>query len=595
MPRVDQLYAHAERDYLRKKFGGARGVLVTTEFAVHERNDRPGRVCHCCGHPESWCVGRFQDLAVFIDIADGTRRNRWQLSADGQAEFDELAGEAKPWGTAGAEVWHAPIVYRCSEDAVEQICDDTSETILWSGGWRSSKTHRMGSWWSRGWVKYGGMGETFWLLAPGLARAFKLMRKIFVGKASNPAILPLHEGEPMLAFGLPEAHTSAHLNFPMLDGSLVEIYHAGRGGGANLEGEDVRRAGLDEGARVKGGEAYQVLRGRVAQHGGQVGIASVPDDEGAWLYDDVVAQFEQHGDKPDYHHTRVYTVSAFDNIWIPEENIRRMEAGTTDPKVKTEKIHGLWTRKGLYAYGDAWLEDEFCRDIGSHEPSAWGFEHDLTTQIARPIWGLRGEEKASYVGAADSNWDPQTTILGRVFGDRDKPDTWTLVLLAEQVLEGDSDTAARELVAKEGGKYQGACLVPDGTMFHDSHYHGPRANKTNDAQQYKRHGFRVVPPMRAQGGEFNPSVLESRKLNRIMMRARRILVSSTGCPMLMHALTKVPNRPKRKGDAHTYLDKRIYNFDDCVRYIVWRLFSKRELPRRQGLRIHQGAPTARAS
>lgn len=596
MPRVNQLYAAAEKQYLREAFEGAPVALVTTTFAVHERNDRPGRECPCCGNVDAWCIGRFEDLAMMVDLRDGTRRNRWAMSEEGRAAFDALADTASPWGTPGAEVWHAPIVYRCSEDAVEQICDDVSETIYWSGGWRSSKTHRMCSWWTRGWVKYGGAGETFWLLAPGLARAFKLMLKIFVGKSSNPAILPLHDGRPMLVAGsLPEQYTAAHLNHRMIDGSQVEIYHAGRGGGANLEGDDVRRIALDEAARVRGGEAYQVMRGRVAQNlgqGGAVGMASVPDDEGAWLYDDVVQPFEQHGHRSDYHHTRVYTVSAYDNIWIPRSKIEAMDAGTTDPKVKLEKIEGRWTRQGLYAYGDVWVEDEMARDIASHEPAAWGFTHDVTSQVCRPLWGLKPTEKVPYAGAVDSNWDPQTAQLARVFGDPNDPETWTLVFLAEQIMEGDSRTAAEALAEKDNGRYRDSCLVPDGTMFHDSHYHGPKAKNSNDAAEYKRAGFRVRPPMRAKGEEYSPPIAESRGVVRELMRDGRILVSTFGAPSLAHAITKVPKREKRHSDSNTYLDKRIYNCDDCLRYLAWRLFSKRVLPRARGIRFHTGA-TAR--
>lgn len=595
MPRIIDAYAQEEEDYLVERFGSARAVLVTTRFAVHEPNDRPGRECHCCGHKLAWCIGGFDDLATIIDLEDHTRRNRWQLSAEGQRGFDELAGEAQPWGTPDADLWHAPIVYRVTEDSIAQICDDTPGTKYWSGGWRSKKTTTMGQWWSRGWVKLGGDGQILVLAAPGLKRAWKLMRKIFVGKAGNPAILPLHEGLPMLAASpLPVSHSVTDPSFAMLDGSIIELYHVGTGRGANLEGDDWVRAALDEGARVKDdGSAYEVMRGRVAEHGGAVGIASVPDDEGKWLYEKVVAEWEQRGERSK--HVRVYTCATLDNIFLPKDELQAMADGTKDPKVYAEKIEGLWTRRGLYAYGDCWKIDEHQRDCDSTDPRAWGFPDDVTAQVARPIWGLRADEPVAWVGGADSNWDPQTTILGKVFGVRSDPSTWTLVLLVEQVLEGDSETAARTLAERDDGRFYGACIVPDGSMFHESHYHGPKKDCTNDAQQYRKHGFRVVPPMKAHGDEFNPGVKESRELNRIMMRANRILVSATGCPMLAHAITKVPNREKRKADSNTYLDRRVYNFDDSLRYLTWRLFSKRTLPRRPGLKIHGVSAGARAA
>jgi hypothetical protein len=595
VPRKDQLYAAAERNHLRQTFAGARTVLVTTQIAPHERNDRPGRECPCCGSTSAWGLGKFDDLSILVDAVSGLRRNRWELSAPGVESFDEMASMAEPWGQPDATTWHVPIVFRCREDQIDALCDDVSETILFSGGWRSGKTYLVDQWWIRGWVKLGGRDRKFWLLAPLGKQAFNNMRKIFHGREGDPSIVPKYNEKPVLAYDFPNKHTDASLTFTFIDKSRGELYAVGKTDGANLEGDEVMRIGYDEAARVRTSGAYEVSRGRVMQSSGQVGLSTVPHDDAPWIYDEIVKEFEEHGDNPDYHERRVVTCSTRDNVFIPPENIERLYAGTKDPKVVSEKLDGRWNRRGLYAYVDVWEEDEFVRDIRSHEPAAWGFEHDVTAQVARAGWGLSADELVPYIGGGDANWHPMTNLMARVFGNRNKPETWTLVFLDEQLIEGDAEEAAQSLAERDRGRYKGSAICCDASMFWDSHAHGGRANKTNDARMFKRFGFHVRPPILA-GGESNPDVIESRKPVRMMMRDSRILVSSFGCPGLANAIPRVPNRVKLKRDSGAAIDRTVYNFEDCMRYPVWRCFSKILLPKRQGLRIHSGlTPTSNAT
>jgi hypothetical protein len=64
-----------------------------------------------------------------------------------------------------------------------------------------------------------------------------------------------------------------------------------------------------------------------------------------------------------------------------------------------------------------------------------------------------------------------------------------------------------------------------------------------------------------------------------MLRENKLLFSEVGCPSLIAALPKVPSRPKAPGDAGTYMDRKVYNFDDSLRYVCWKFFSKRLLPK----------------
>jgi hypothetical protein len=571
VPRKDQLYAAAERNHLRQTFSGARIILVTTQIAPHERNDRKGRECPCCGSKFAWGLGKFDDLAFMVDAVSGLRRNRWELSAPGVESFDEMSSMAAPWGTPDAVTWHAPIVFKCREEQVDALCDDVTETLLFSGGWRSGKTYLGDQWWLRGWAKLGGRDRKFWLLAPLGKQAFNNMRKIFHGREGDPPLMPTFDDRPILAYDFPNKHTDASLAFSFIDRSRGELYPVAKTDGANLEGDEVMRILYDEAARVRTSGAYQVARGRVMQSGGQVGLSTVPDDEGPWIYDEIVKEFEEHGDRADYHSHRVVTCSTRDNVFLDPVKIERTYEGTKDPKVISEKLDGRWNRR--------------------HEPKAWGFEHDVTNQVARAHWGLPADESVPYLGGGDANWHPMTNLMARMFGNRNDPETWTLVFLDEQLLDGDAEEAASSLAERGHGRYKGAAICCDPSMFWDSHAHGGRQHKTNDARMFARFGFRMKAPIVSGGGESHPDVMENRKLVRMLMRDGKILVSSFGCPGLANAITRVPNRPKRKGDSGAAIDRTVYNFDDCVRYLTWRIFSKRLLPRRPGLRIHSGLTT----
>jgi hypothetical protein len=148
-------------------------------------------------------------------------------------------------------------------------------------------------------------------------------------------------------------------------------------------------------------------------------------------------------------------------------------------------------------------------------------------------------------------------------------------------MDGDSEMAAKKLAGLHGGRYRGRTgLIPDGNMFRDANYHGGSSTHSNDAAEYKRLGFRVAPPIRTDGTKAsNPNVLEARKLVRIMLREDKLLFSEVGCPSLVAVIPKVPSRPKAPGDAGTYMDRKVYNLDDSLRYVAWKFFSKRLLPK----------------
>lgn len=606
MPRRHEITARAEREYLEGVFSAARFALLTTEFRPHRRQDVPGRTCPCCGSEVAVEIGREDDLEVLVDLWRQKRRNAWEvMTAEGRERFEDLAGQAVEYGTEGANVVHIPIVYTCTEDAVAQIRDDSNETIYWSGGWRSGKTFRMDQWWTRGWVRYGGQGILFWLIGPERKHAFRMMQKIFLGRAgadkrrATPSILPKYEdaeGKPrsMVAPHLPPSFKVPDPAFELIDGSRVELYHTKTV--AALEGEDVQRIAMDEVTRMTSADAYKICRGRVTQCGGQVGLASVPDDLGPWVYDEIVAPCEAGTAE----HKVVHTVSSYDNVWLPLENAKRLEEGETDPVVRDQKVRGIWTRHGMYAYSDAFAAAEIVLEVLAHDHDGWGFEYDVTREVAREIFG----KPADYLGALDFNERPQTALIAKVFArNRRDWETWHLVWVREQVLQrADARQAAGALRDLDGGLYQGAGLVADCNGFWDGHRYGGRPSKSSDVYEFASRGFMcaapvITPRKRAKGGKVaggepqNPGVPESRRLVRQLLAERRMLVAAGGAPLLANALPKVPQGRKPRSAAGTALDRQIYNLDDAIRYLAWKIFGARMVPGRQRKKPRvRGAP-----
>jgi hypothetical protein len=171
--------------------------------------------------------------------------------------------------------------------------------------------------------------------------------------------------------------------------------------------------------------------------------------------------------------------------------------------------------------------------------------------------------------------------MARLFGDRADWRSWKLVILDEVISKGDPEMAARELHRRKGGIYRGAVLVGDANGFHAGHRYGGRALKTYDAHYYRKHGFKVVAPIKTYSKDrksvaySNPQQGESRTVVRYLLRNRMIVVNAGACPRLIHAIERAPNRRKRNNDAGSWLDREIYNLEDSLRYLCWRVFSER--------------------
>jgi hypothetical protein len=592
-------------ELLQTQLGGPRLTLITTSIVVVERCDRPGWECPVTGSHEVRALSVQDDLSFLVNNETKERTNRWALDPDGQDEYDDLCSEAVPYLEAAANsdpFWHVPIVWTVGDTEVEDLIDDETQTIYWSGGWRSSKTYRLLRWWQRGWCKYGRVGERFWLCGPEIINAWRLYEKAFIGSAQVPPLFPSLQPGLLPSFLLDNgpselSYDRRKLSGRLCDGAIAEQYHL-KGQMGHVEGESVRRVAYDEAASSKDARGYGVLRGRVMQCRGQVGISSVPDEDCEWLYSGVVAEYEKHG----CHQPRVMThfekerplprtrikprqvkvrlVSIYDNPYIEDEALDRALEGETDPVAADNKFRGLWTRRGQHAYIDVWSPDRYTRDELSDRAEAWGLGPDITPQVVlecfnRPTRSGYG----GYVDFSEGGDKPQSRGWFKVFGHFDDWESWNLVFLDEESTRSDALQASAESARRKKGRYLHSALVGDSNGFHKTNREGGSGQKHNAAKHWENAGFEMVAVIRTvkhgKAAYSLPLLGESRTVVRDVMRRGKLWVNAGACPGIVNALVKAPNRRKKNSDKNTWIEKQIYGHEDGVRYVCHRLFSKR--------------------
>lgn len=598
-----------EVDVLARELGGPRLVLITTQIIPVERCDRPGWECPITGSTEVRALEVIDDLAFVINGETSQRTNRWALDARDQSDFDALARDAVHYADAagnGEPFWHVPIVWQVPEWGVEDLLDDETQTIYWSGGWRSSKSYRALQWWQRGWCKYGRIGERFWLLGPEIINAWRLYEKAFIGSdqvpslfpSLNPGLLPSFMG---ISAPLQQSYDRRKLSFRMIDGSIVEQYHlrGKQGKMGHVEGETVRRVLYDEASSSPDATGYDVARGRVMQSRGQIGLASVPDENCEWLYSKVVAEYEKHGchqpkilthfedDRPlsrtriKPRQVKVRFLSLYDNPWIEDEALDRALEGESDPVVADNKLRGLWTRRGQYAYVDVWSAERYTRDELSPQADAWGFGPDITAAVLLELFGRRSESGFGIaVDFSEGGDKPQTRLHFKVFGELADWESWHLVIVDEESTRADAVQASSESARRKNGRYRGSAGVGDCNGFHRPNREGGLSSKHNAAKHYENEGFQLTAPIRTlhagkKATYSNPQVGESRTVVRDLARRGKLWVNAGACPGTVNAITRAPNRRKKNADKNTWIEKQIYGYEDCVRYICWRMFAKK--------------------
>lgn len=581
MPAQEQIVSRAaERRQLERDLGGPRFIYVVVEIIPVEPCDRPGYVCPITGDPKVKALEVIPDFSFLIDRETMFRYNSWG-SAEHAEKVAKFAAIAEPIDRCTGLVAELRIQLKQPQSRVHILLDVVTEVIYLSGGWRSGKTFLMLMKWLRETLRCGGHGRRSWLIGPQKKNAWRMVEAVFRGRRGTPALVPTvgldqykKPRSALISGRLAKGHLANELDFTLIDGTSVEPSHT-RAGAGHLEGEAAFIIAYDEARLDAESDAFDIMRGRVMADMGQVIVASVPDDDAPWLYEKVVSEAERQK-QWDVPNVKCLELDGYGNPWVPDEAIDRAVKGESDPIVRDQKFFGKWTMRGMYAYTDVYDAVKHERDHLSHSAEAWNVGPDITRHVTRSMC----RRVADYIVGVDFNWEPQTRVVFKVFGQQGDPKSWVFVVLDEVIsLKCDAKTAARELWHRKNGKYRGAVVVADCNGFHSTHSYGGREAKNFDQWYYAEKKFKPVAPIETfndagKKTHSNPGIGESRTLIREMLREDHLLINAGSCPRTVNMMSKAPNRRKRKSDAGTWIDREIYNLEDCVRYVVWRCLSK---------------------
>jgi len=580
------LKRHAAYDQAAQVSGEASLYLLKTRILVHGRRSSAAgpRGCPCCRSREAEIIRTIDDLAIIVDRVSGKRSTRTERNA---AEWDRLADRS-----------HEIVInLRCHDDQLPLLLDDTHKVILSLGGNRAGKTAIAVAWLARQWMKRGGFGALFWMVAPMLEQTRTLVDKLLLGEATetfSPPVLPLgDDGRPLLAASWPETAYAADQSIYMIDGSRIQLRHAGRKGG-NLKGRAVQAAIVDEACEIVSPQNWTILLMRTADTKGQI-FASTTPIAGHWIKDYVVDKAvtdkNPHGN-PDFH---VRQLSSAHNPWVDPKEIARIAEDLDDPLMIRREIHGEWVGNK----GNLWVHF----DPAAHTVDGPGFEAkdygyiDVTAQAYRGRWRGGNDFVRSfhlmaprYVAGQDFNTWPMTTVIAQVVAgaaaDRQDPTKWIILILDEvQTRETNSYKHSEWLNSTKirGGRvnYQGLAIACDSTGAYTNVAKVPNdKHSASDAKIMAKfgHDCRPCDYHEKSGAPRNPRKRDSISLVHKLCRDNRLIVHSR-CTELLRALneqeddgTGIPIKvPSSASD-------RLSSPIDALRYLSWRLFSREERP-----------------
>lgn len=544
---------------------------VRTRILVHARARKGDGPCPCCGSVEARIVEERDDLDLLIDRVTGERRLRSEV--EDKAGFDALAHLARL----------VDIPLRCHRHQLRLLLDGKHKILGALGGNRSGKTAIAVVWFVRQIVLRGGKGAVFWWVAPSRAQTMIGVAKLVLGEVSDraqPPALPVDEaGRPILVASWPETPRSSDQRIVLIDGTVIELHHASRPTGDNLKGRSVRGVLLDEACAVAHRPNWGVLCSRLMDSGGQLFFASTPKG-GHWLKEETVDAQKTNKD------IFVESLSTRDNPWVSKEELRRTIAVCRDANHVLREIDGQWVSDT----GNLWIHFDLARHtIDDPSFNMLRNRQDITAQACRTHWKLGNPwvrslrtAEPQFVMGQDFNINPMSTVVGKVFGDPARPQTWGLYVL-DEVQSWQSDTWKHGNWLKSdkvrGGRVSYAhnpiaCDASgcnfDPTMVKGSSVHSSSAAKTLADLGFDARSCALSP----KGYPQNPRLLDSIALMHQLMREDRIIVHGTRCAQLLRALSEQQITPAGLPEkvSHTASDK-LSGPIDGLRYLCWALFA----------------------
>jgi hypothetical protein len=496
------------------------------------------------------------------------------------------AAEFDGWARRATTV---PIPLRCHEAQLELLLDETHKVIAAFGGNRSGKTAVAVYWIVRQWMKRGGRGARFWLVADERDKAMTLMEKLILGEYTEqytpPALPEIRPGVPLLATRWPTSAQVADLSIHMVDGSRFYLKHAGKKGG-NLKGKAIQAAILDEACEVDHRENWTILLARTIDSRGQVFAPTTPI-AGHWMREEVA-------DATDCEHIFHKELSLYENPWISADEIQRTIETIGDQATVDREIHGRWVGTGPRM----WTHWDRAKHLHAAEwrdaDDSHGEFINLTPRLAPRVFRRHKGRITKILGQDFNGWPMCTSVLEVVCRpgvDQADPRNWILYVV-DEILTGTARTPATvyshcEFMVEKAHKYRALAegefaalpVVCDGTGCSYSPEYNSRSMTHKKAME--ECGYSVVPPMvhPDTGKPCNPGKLDQVGLLHKLMKTGRFMVNENRCPRTIEAIEGQQRKENGMPDkvSGTKSD-RLSGPIDAILYPAWALYSRELTP-----------------
>lgn len=593
-----------------------RILLIRSRWLVHDRADDESRVCPCgCGSRTARLAFEQPDLELLVDRVAQVRKLRHVTDegrprdAAGLAAFDREA--------ALAELVDLPFrVSRAQYDMITEAESRPRKIIVASGGSRSSKTQAGAVWLLRRILLRGGRGRVFAIMAPTEGQAFRALEKWIHGSTLPYAapILPVDaEGEHLLAVRWPSSARASDLAIHLIDGTRIELLHAASVSGKQNKGLNLVDLLADEAAEFPSVEAWNVAVGRLAGTRGCCWAATTAKEPDHWLKVNVLDHAEvieeEDGSRRGDPEIFARGLAKMDNVFYSREAIEADLATYKDEQTRRREAFGEW----VSVHGvPLWVE--FERDRHMRYLSVWDVAElgcqTITDRFVRahfrrkdnPYVLGRRAEVTRWIGGADVNVEPQTTLIGQIElldeGRPDDPRSWRLWIVDEIVTHRcvgtayrhaeyvQSDTRAASLQGLARSPYRGlAVFIDPQGCYTDPTARNAKAIRSeatptpkSAAAVMSEAGLDVRSPWFSKPNvPASPRIRDRVALVQELFRTDRLYIASR-CTSLLKSLEQQQNDGTGKPVKESgYATDRLSSAADALGYLAWGIYQQKLL------------------
>ena len=227
---------------------------------------------------------------------------------------------------------------------------------------------------------------------------------------------------------------------------------------------------------------------------------------------------------------RKITFHSSRNVWVDPKVVARTRESIArkDPAAAKRLVDGIWTKSDTI-FGEHFDEDVHVVDCPEGDLGYLGLP-DITRKVTQKYFN----KPLAWIGGVDVNWKPHTVVLGKIFGQFSKPETWGVYFhRCVRTWSAYADESAKRTATAEEGKYRkDVALVIDANASRNEKRHS-RGSST-PVKDYRRAGFVCEPNYKKKKPPQNPDSKDASALMRLMMlsdfevgerKVRRFLVN----------------------------------------------------------------------